>query len=86
MPRNRTGSTPPRGITIYGPHDPTKAPGWVKTWVLGKNIAPPGDEWPAGEFHIDVSGWPEMSEYTVHQSIGPTGYYWGYLAAHGAGR
>jgi len=78
------GCNAPRGITIYGPHDPTKAPGWVKTWVLGKNMVPASDEWPASEFHVDVSAWPEMSEYTVHQSIGPTGYYWGYLAARRA--
>jgi endoglucanase len=52
--------------------------------VLGKNIVPAAEEWPASEFHIDVSGWPEMSEYTVHQTIGPTSYYWGYLAARGS--
>ena len=80
----RTGATPPRGITIYGPHDPTRAPGWVKTWVLGSSLVPGVDAWPASEFHIDVSAWPEMSEYTVHQSIGPTAYYWGYLAARPA--
>ncbi|WP_231615394.1 glycoside hydrolase family 9 protein [Novipirellula artificiosorum] len=77
----RTGDPAPRGITIYGPHDPTKVPDWVKTWVLGKNLVPPAENWPASEFHIDTAGWPEMSEYTVHQSIGPTGYYFAYLAA-----
>lgn len=77
------GLEAPRGITIYGPHDPTRIPGWVKTWVVGPCMTPPGEEWPASEFHIDVSGWPEMSEYTVHQSLGPTGYCWGYLAARG---
>jgi hypothetical protein len=78
------GCRAPRGITIYRPHDPAKAPGWVKTWVLGPNMTPPADDWPASELHIDVSGRPEMSEYTVHQSIGPSGYYWGYLAARAA--
>jgi len=78
------GCPAPRGITIYGPHDPTKAPGWVKTWILGPALHPKADDWPAAEFHIDVSGWPEMSEYTVHQSLGPTGCYWGYLAARTA--
>ncbi|MBM3501407.1 MAG: hypothetical protein FJX74_22360, partial [Armatimonadetes bacterium] len=77
----RQGLPAPSGITIYGPHDPTRIPDWVKTWVVGPSMAPPADQWPAAEFHVDVSGWPEMSEYTVHQSIGPTGYHWGYLAA-----
>jgi len=80
----RLGCPAPRGITIYGPHDPTRAPGWVKTWILGPAMAPKADDWPAAEFHVDVSAWPEMSEYTVHQSIGPTGCYWGYLAARAA--
>ena len=77
------GIEAPRGITIYGPNDPTTAPDWVKTWITGPSIVPANDEWPAAEYHVDVSAWPEMSEYTIHQSIGPTGYHWGYLAARG---
>jgi len=69
---SRTGGCqPPRGITIYGPHNPTKAPGWVKTWILGPNMTPPADEWPTSEFHIDISGWPEMSEYTLTSRSAP---------------
>lgn len=37
--------------------------------------------WPAAEFYVDVYKWPVMNEYTVHQTFGPTGYRWGYLAA-----
>ncbi|MBM3471693.1 MAG: hypothetical protein FJX75_00290 [Armatimonadetes bacterium] len=81
----RLGVPAPAGITIYGPHDPTRIPDWVRTWIVGPSMAPPADQWPAAEFHVDVSGWPEMSEYTVHQSLGPTGYHWGYLAARAAG-
>jgi endoglucanase len=81
----RLGVAAPVGITIYGPHDPTRIPDWVRTWIVGPSMTPPADRWPAAEFHVDVSGWPEMSEYTVHQSIGPTGYHWGYLAARAAG-
>jgi endoglucanase len=77
----RRGQTAPRGITVYGPHDPTRMPGWGRTWIAGPTMVPSADDWPASEFHLDVSAWPEMSEYTVHQSLGPTAYHWGYLAA-----
>jgi hypothetical protein len=40
--------------------------------------------WPAAKFYVDLGNWPPMNEYTVHQTLGPVRYYWGYLAAQGA--
>ena len=30
---------------------------------------------------MDLGNWPPTNEYTVHQTLGPTSFYWGYLAA-----
>ena len=79
-----TGTAAPRGITVYGNTDPTRAPGWVRQWVLGSYLHPAPEAWPAAEFYVDVGNWPEMNEYTVQQSIGPAAYYWAYL--HGSDR
>lgn len=71
----------PAGITVYGNTDPARAPGWVKRWLIGPHLHPGPDRWPAAEFYLDLGNWPEMNEYTIHQSIGPTAYYWAYLHA-----
>ena len=72
----------PAGIPVYGPHDPTRAPGYVRQFTLAGNMAPEVvAEWPPAESYVDVGNWVEMNEYTVHQTVGPTAYYWGYLAA-----
>jgi endoglucanase len=78
--RNAGLPTPP-GIVVYGPHVPSRAPGYVRQWSLQNNIVPDVSQWPAAEAYIDLGNWVEMNEYTVHQTIGPTAYYWGYLAA-----
>jgi len=59
------------------------APSWVTQWKLipHVNITPPIDEWPLTEAYFDIYSWPLMCEYTIHQSLGPTVYVWGYLAA-----
>ena len=71
----------PVGIPVYGPHDPTRAPGYVKQFTLEGNLVPDVADWPPAESYVDVGNWVEMNEYTVHQTVGPTVYYWGYLAA-----
>ena len=79
-----TGQAPPAGITVYGQSDPARGggPGWVYNFHLtGKTMTPPARTWPASEAYIDLFIWPEMNEYTVHQSIGPSAYVRGYLAA-----
>ena len=76
-----SGQEPPPGIVVYGPHDPTRAPGYVKQFALKNNLVPDVADWPAAESYTDIGNWVEMNEYTVTQTIGPTAYYWGYLAA-----
>jgi len=79
-----TGQPAPPGITVYGPSDPRAGFGfesWVHTWIIGKHTVPNSRTWPATEAYHDIYKWPSTCEYTVHQTIGPTGYHWGYLAA-----
>lgn len=78
-----TGQPAPDGITIYGPMDAGadyQFNEWVHRWHL-QEMHPPSRTWPAAEWHVDYFRWPAMSEYTVHQTIRPTAYYWGYLAS-----
>ncbi len=81
-----TGQPVPAGITIYGPSDPANETftfnDWVHTWRLSfnQNMVPDSRTWPAAESHVNIFDWPSMSEYTIHQTIGPTAIYWGYLA------
>jgi len=79
-----SGQTPPFGVTVYGQSDPAENypfNQWVHTWFIGKTSVPDSYSWPAAEAYIDLPIWPAMTEYTITQSIGPTSYYWGYLAA-----
>jgi endoglucanase len=76
----------PKGITVYGPSDPAENYAfdtWVYTWFLNRSSVPNPRLWPASESYVDLPNWPSMTEYTVQQNIGPTAYYWGYLAARG---
>ncbi len=82
---SKTSAQPaPKGITVYGPSDPAENyefDKWVYTWFLNKSSVPDPRAWPASESYVDLPNWPSMTEYTVQQNIGPTAYYWGYLAA-----
>lgn len=78
------GIAPPDGITMYGMSDPALQSGsvdWAHTWYLGKSMIPNSRTWPTSEAYADLGNWPAMTEYTVHQTLGPTSFYWGYLAA-----
>lgn len=78
-----TGQPAPKGITIYGPMDPDGGfafNNWVHRWYL-REMTPKSRTWPAAEWHVDLPNWPAMSEYTVHQTMAHTAYYWGFLAA-----
>ncbi len=81
----RTGRKAPPGITPYGTMDLEfwPPPDWVTRWKLipYRNVTPPIEEWPVAEAYWDIYSWPLMCEYTVHQSMPPTTYAWGYLAA-----
>ncbi|MEM7726821.1 MAG: glycoside hydrolase family 9 protein, partial [Cyanobacteria bacterium P01_A01_bin.45] len=75
-----TGDTPPPGITVYGPLD-TQAYG--KYWALDKmpEISPNPAKWPVAEGYFDFFYYVPVTEYTIQQTMAPTAYAWGYLAA-----
>jgi endoglucanase len=82
-----TGQKPPAGLTVYGAYVPESLPDfsksneWAHIWLLGKTTVPSSFGWPAAEGYYDVVLWPMINEFTIRQTMGPTSYYWGYLAA-----
>ena len=78
------GQPVPAGITIYGPVDPVDMKddgnGWALK-LLDKECTPSVYNWPALESYFDVYQWAAENEYTVNQTMGPSSYVWGYLAA-----
>jgi endoglucanase len=78
-----TGQPAPVGITVYGVSDPAENYGhdsWAYIWFLNKMV-PAARTWPAHESYWDIYTVPSSNEYTIHQTIIPTAYYWGFLAA-----
>ena len=81
------GQRPPAGLTVYGPYEHASNPGftqaseWVHTWMLADTMTPPSRTWPSPESYVDLFMWPMMNEFTIKQTMGPTSYTWGYLAA-----
>jgi endoglucanase len=84
-----TGQEAPPGITVYGPSDPMADwdfDRWVYEWFVNETQATPtGRDWPMAEAYWDIWTIPSNNEYTVHQTIGPTAYYWGYLSSRSGG-
>jgi endoglucanase len=80
-----TNQAPPPGITVLGPLDATALGPSDSVFhrIAGKFCYPEAKEWPVIETYWDVFWHPFMSEYTLHQTIGPNAYVWGYLAARG---
>jgi endoglucanase len=76
-----TGQDPPPGITVYGPSDLDR---FKDFWFLkryGEETEPPMSEWPPVESYFDVYYFVPTTEFTIHQTMAPTMYTWGYLAA-----
>ncbi|MGF1512996.1 MAG: glycoside hydrolase family 9 protein [Elainellaceae cyanobacterium] len=76
-----TGSAPPPGITLYGPLDLKSQPNYWAVDLFDQDTSPDPRQWPTAEGHFDVFWFIAHSEFTVMQSIGPTAYSLGYLAA-----
>jgi endoglucanase len=76
-----TNQAPPPGITVYGPIDPIEFSNeWF--WDLIKPATYPAiNQWPATEAYFDIHWAPAITEYTVMETIAPSTYIWGYLAA-----
>ena len=78
-----TGQPAPAGITVYGMSDPAENYGfdsWAHTWFL-QRMVPPSRTWPTHESYWDIYTVPSSNEFTIHQTIIPTAFYWGFLAA-----
>jgi endoglucanase len=74
------------GITVYGPGDVTDSANpnsSIKKLIdnFRKDTFPQAQDWPIAESYFDGSGIPTIAEYTVMQTMSPTAYDWGYLAA-----
>jgi endoglucanase len=73
--------TPPPGIPVYGPLDVVQF-GYYWTFDRIRHVTfPDPQQWPTTEAYFDVFLFPAVTEFTVMQSMGPTTYAWGYLAA-----
>jgi endoglucanase len=68
------------GITVGGPIDP-KNPRHANGVKIMKKVYPEAKTWPATESYYDAFLYPPMNEFTVHQTMLPTSFVWGYLAA-----
>ncbi|MDB9528263.1 glycoside hydrolase family 9 protein [Oscillatoria sp. CS-180] len=78
------GVDPPPGITVYGPIDITHEiydDYWFARYQMKDNMFPEPTDWPITELYVDVYINVAMTEFTIHQTIGPSAYVWGYLAA-----
>lgn len=74
------------GITTYGPYNPftPNPPFFSPTFgpdVITNVTTPEPYEFPTTEAYFDFFFIPAVSEYTIHETMGPTSYTWGYLAA-----
>ncbi|NRA39291.1 MAG: glycoside hydrolase family 9 protein, partial [Planctomycetes bacterium] len=78
---NMHTAKPYSGYTVYGLNQMGPPPSWVTSWFVTKtNSAPNMASWPTSESYWDVESWPMVNENTVHQSMAPAIYVWGYLA------
>jgi endoglucanase len=74
-----TNQQVPPGITPLGPQEWMLLNSW---WLNPKaRMYPAMKDWPTCEAYIDAGLYTIMSEPTVHNSIAPTLYMWGHLAA-----
>lgn len=81
-----SGQDPPPGITVYGPMDVQNPNGHAAAWQgsieqFANEMTPSPWQWPTSEAYFDSFYYVPVTEFTVHQSIGPTAYTWGYIAA-----
>lgn len=76
-----TGQDPPPGITVYGPTDLDRLKNYRFLKVRGQEAEPPMAEWPPIESYFDIYYCVPVDEFTIHQTMAPTMYTWGYLSA-----
>jgi endoglucanase len=69
------------GVTIGGPIDPASPNKHPNAARFERMLYPSALQWPATESYFDVFSYVPMNEFTVHQTMLPTSFVWGYLAA-----
>ena len=79
-----TGQDTPKGITIYGPVDLQHYDGYGAIDLFRNETDTRLKDWPTTEAFFDVSELYVSTEYTIAETIAPTSYTWGYLAANNA--
>lgn len=79
-----TGQKPPAGITVFGPFSLNHPDDAIPRLLRADFMWPGAYAWPSFESYLDIYRYPCMDEYTVHGSIGPNAYQWGYFAARAA--
>jgi endoglucanase len=76
-----SNQAPPPGVTVYGPFDKQF---YGESWTIKEfkeSLHPNIESWPSVETYFDVFLMPITTEFTIMETIGPTTYTWGYLAA-----
>ncbi len=76
------GEKPPPGLTVFGPIDTGTHNRYWTFEVLEPFLYPGIGEWPTLEAWFDVYLFPAMCEYSIQDTLGPTAYAIGYLAAN----
>jgi endoglucanase len=69
------------GVTMGGPEDTAvvRPAGSLETQADNR-VYPDFRVWPVTEYYLDVLTYLTMNEFTVHQTMMPTSFVWGYLA------
>jgi endoglucanase len=76
-----SNQAPPPGITVYGPFDKQFYGDFWTIKEFKESLYPNIESWPSVETHFDVFLMPITTEFTIMETMGPTTYTWGYLAA-----
>ena len=76
-----TDQDAPAGITAYGPVEPAVGFSNFQTTLFDPFTTPRTNQRPLHESFFDNYWNFQNAEFTIHQSIAPTAYAWGYFAA-----
>lgn len=76
-----SNQAPPPGITVYGPFDKQFYGDFWTLKEFKESLHPKIESWPSVETYFDVFLMPITTEFTIMETMGPTTYTWGYLAA-----
>lgn len=75
------GQPPAPGITVYGPLDLKFFGDEWAVEEISPQVYPNIHSWPATESYFDMYLFPAIAEFTIHETMAPIAYAWGYFAA-----